>query len=156
MLNLKEFIEIDNILIEAFICEASYDWNEHRTNEFKHIADINGRKLKITINMSRDRKNREHDVSFDVDDTTNKHDLSTQLGRHVLHHVAKAVHHYAKNNMKKGDYMTMYGVDRNKNTEFKKNIAYRMFGNRLAKHIGGRYSEEPVDDTASIHIIKKL
>lgn len=159
MFTFKEYYEIDNILNEAFSSDNSKnnnEWIEAKDfpNHKFHDTKIGNDRITIMSKVSDNDTNRVHTISFHVNGDHNKQTIDPINGKHILTHIAKAIHGYAANHVKKGDMIVMSALDKNDSVKNKKDSVYQMFGKRLAKHIGGRYQNRSMH-TSQLHFIYK-
>lgn len=152
MISFRDFHDISVAIDNAFLTEEyKAEW-KHLGAISTHRDMIGGSRVKIVA------ANRLgiHQIDFEVDGQTTKMNWdSPRQGHRILTHVGNQIRRYAKEKVRSGDKIVMVPFDTNKGVQDKKNLAYRMFGRKLAREIGGTHEEKPMASGGYYHIIKK-
>lgn len=146
---MKSFMEFMNILTEEdFILIESMSPVEWKQDDNTHVhkANIEGKRLTIYIDRHHHDRGMQHSVRFEVNGEMSKKKINPNIGKKVLMHVAHAVHSYTADHVKKGDFITMSGYDKNPEKQREKNTVYSAFSKRLAKVRGGTHKETRVQN----------
>lgn len=109
-----------------------YDWGS------VHHADVAGHQVRIGFSRrgTRDDGRTHFGVSYNVDGSMSRGNISPEHGKHVLHHVGKVVDAFIKD--RKPAALSMSGSDSDMHTGIKKQKMYMHLANRLAKKHGGK------------------